>query len=97
LGVAAPTRKSLVFFWIALFILSIALQYTQFSTPSPVKAASGLLADTVQGFEIDGDLKAGSAAVRYLEGATTVAVAGIGRDRAVLRAAVTLENAGGAS
>jgi apoptosis-inducing factor 3 len=47
--------------------------------------------------EIDGDLKAGSAAVRYLEGATTVAVAGIGRDRAVLRAAVTLENAGGAS
>src|SRR5690349_6246997 len=47
LGVTARNRKSLVFFWIALFVLSIALQYTQFSRPSAVKAASGLLADTV--------------------------------------------------
>src|SRR5262245_62047190 len=60
-GVTAQTRRSLVFFWIALFVLSIALQYAQFSRPSTALAASGLLADTVQGFEIDGDLKSGDA------------------------------------
>src|SRR5262245_10489935 len=60
-GVTARNRKSLVFFWIALFITSIALQYAQLSAPKSVSAASGLLADTVQGFEIDGDLKSGDA------------------------------------
>lgn len=61
IGVTARNRKSLVFFWIALFITSIALQYAQLSAPKSVSAASGLLADTVQGFEIDGDLKSGNA------------------------------------
>ena len=48
-----------MFFWIALFVWSLALQYVSAVAPTPVKAASGLLADTVQGFEIDGDLLSG--------------------------------------
>jgi fimbrial isopeptide formation D2 family protein len=61
LAVTARNRKGIVFFWIALFVMSIALQYAQLSRPSPVDAASGLLADTVAGFEIDGDLKGNNA------------------------------------
>jgi hypothetical protein len=54
-------QKGLVFFWIALFVCSIALQYAQLSRPSTVLAASGLKAQTIQGFEIDGDLLSGNA------------------------------------
>ncbi len=61
LAVTARNRKGLVFFWMALFIMSIALQYAQLSRPAPVSAASGLLADTVSGFEIDGDLHGSNA------------------------------------
>jgi hypothetical protein len=50
-----------VFFWIALFIMSIALQYAQLSRPALVDAASGLKAQTIQGFEVDGDLLSGNA------------------------------------
>ena len=41
--------------------MSIALQYAQLSRPSPVDAASGLKAQTIQDFEIDGDLRSGNA------------------------------------
>jgi NADPH-dependent 2,4-dienoyl-CoA reductase/sulfur reductase-like enzyme len=41
--------------------------------------------------EIEGDLAAGKAVVRYLSGGNTVAVATVGRDREALRAAVSLE------
>ena len=60
-GLTARSRKGLVFFWIALFIWSLALQYVSAVAPSPVAAASGLKADTVQGVEIDGDLLSGNA------------------------------------
>lgn len=59
---SARTRRSLVLFWTALFVCSIALQYANFIVAPPtVRAASGLLAGTVQGFEIDGDLYSGNA------------------------------------
>ena len=60
-GLTARSRKGLVFFWIALFVWSLALQYVAAASPSAVKAASGLLADTVSGFEIDGDLHGSNA------------------------------------
>jgi apoptosis-inducing factor 3 len=41
--------------------------------------------------EIDGDLRAGKAMVRYRSDGRTVAVAAVGEDRAALRAAVALE------
>ena len=55
-GLTARTRKGLVFFWIALFVFSLLLQYAQFSRPAPVSAASGLKAQTIQGFEVDSNL-----------------------------------------
>ena len=47
--------------------------------------------------EIEGDLKAGKAVVRYLSDGRIVAVAAIGQDREVLRAAVSLESTPGAA
>ena len=47
--------------------------------------------------EIEGDLKAGKAVVRYLSDGRIVAVAAIGQDREVLRAAVSLERTPGAA
>ena len=43
--------------------------------------------------EIEGDLKAGKAVIRYLSDGRIVAVAAIGQDREALRAAVSLESA----
>ncbi len=59
---SAQTRRSVVFFWTALFVLSIGLQYAVATAPAPVIAASGLKAGTVAGFEVDGDLLGGNAA-----------------------------------
>ncbi len=59
-----PTRRSRtwVFLWIALFLMGILLQYgVALSLPSSTKAASGLLAGTVQSFEVEGDLYSGNA------------------------------------
>ena len=42
--------------------------------------------------EIEGDLEAGKAVVRYRSDGRIVAVAAIGQDREVLRAAVSLES-----
>ena len=47
--------------WIAFFVFSLLLQSMRLAAPSPVAAASGLKANTVQGFEVDGDLKSGNA------------------------------------
>ncbi|MFH1475856.1 MAG: SpaA isopeptide-forming pilin-related protein, partial [Chloroflexota bacterium] len=58
----AQARRSVVFFWTALFVLSIGLQYAVATAPAPVIAASGLKAGTVAGFEVDGDLVSGNAA-----------------------------------
>jgi uncharacterized repeat protein (TIGR01451 family) len=55
------SRKGLTLLWIAFFVFSLLLQSMRLATPSPVAAASGLKANTVQGFEIDGDLKSGNA------------------------------------
>src|SRR3954453_5437860 len=55
------TRKSFTLLWIALFVFSLLLQSMRLVAASPVDAASGLLADTVQGFEIDGNLKGNDA------------------------------------
>src|SRR6476659_5882252 len=38
-GLTARTRKSLVFFWTALFVLSMALQYASAIAPKPALAA----------------------------------------------------------
>ena len=56
---SARTKRNLAFLWTALFLCSLVLQYVSLATPVPVLAASGLKAGTVQGFEIDGDLKSG--------------------------------------
>ncbi|HEV8404167.1 MAG TPA: hypothetical protein VGQ31_14150, partial [Candidatus Limnocylindrales bacterium] len=45
----------------ALFVFSVLLQTAVFAAPSAATAASGLKAGTVQGFEVDGDLKSGDA------------------------------------
>lgn len=55
-------RRSAVFSWTALFVVSLVLQYVAAFAPSPARAASGLLAGTVAGFEVDGDLKSGNGA-----------------------------------
>ncbi len=59
---SARARRSATFFWVALFVLSISLQYVVAIAPAPVIAASGLKAGTVAGFEVDGDLRGGNAA-----------------------------------
>ena len=61
-----PTRRSRtwVFLWIALFLMGILLQYgVALSRPGTALAASSLKAQTVQGFEVDGDLKGSNASV----------------------------------
>ncbi len=58
----AGARKSLVLLWTAVLLFSILLQYVVAASPARVIAASDLLAGTVQGFEIDGDVLAGNAA-----------------------------------
>jgi hypothetical protein len=55
----AGARKSLVLLWTAVLVCSVLLQY---AAPAPAIAASGLLAGTVAGFEVDGDLTSGNAA-----------------------------------
>ena len=40
-GLTARTRKSLVFFWIALFVVSMALQYASAVAPQAALAAAG--------------------------------------------------------
>ena len=57
----ARARRGATFFWVALFVLSIGLQYVVALAPAPVIAASGLKAGTVAGFEVDGDLVGGNA------------------------------------
>ncbi len=63
-GIAARegARRSAVFTWTALFIVSLVFQYVAAFAPSPARAASGLLAGTVAGFEVDGDLQSGNGA-----------------------------------
>ena len=61
-----PTRRSRtwVFLWIALFLMGILLQYgVALSRPGIALAASSLKAQTVQNFEVDGDLKGSNASV----------------------------------
>ena len=48
----AGARKSLVLLWTAVLVCSVLLQY---AAPAPAIAASGLLAGTVAGFEVDGN------------------------------------------
>ncbi len=60
--VSARTRRSLTLLWAALFLGSLLMQSMSFAGAPPALAASGLLAATVQGFEIDGDLVGGNAA-----------------------------------
>jgi len=55
------TRKGFTLLWIALFVFSLLLQSVRLIAPSSALAASGLLADTVSGFEIDGDLHGNNA------------------------------------
>ncbi len=59
---SARTKRNLAFLWTALFLCSLVLQYVSLATPVAALAASGLKAGTVQGFEIDGDLKSGDGA-----------------------------------
>jgi len=59
---SARTRRGITLLWTALFVLSLLLQYATFAAPAKTLAASGLKAATVQGFEIDGDLKCQNAA-----------------------------------
>lgn len=54
---SARTRRGVTLLWTALFVLSLLLQYVSLAAPARTLAASGLSAATVQGFEIDGDLK----------------------------------------
>jgi hypothetical protein len=58
---AGRTRKGMTLLWIALFVFSLLLQSVVLAAPTPALAASGLLADTVAGFEIDGDLHGNNA------------------------------------
>ena len=58
---AGRTRKGLTLLWAALFVFSLLLQTVGFAAPSGATAASGLKADTVQGFEVDGDLESSDA------------------------------------
>ncbi len=58
-ALAGRTRKGLTLLWVALFVFSLLLQSVVLAAPTPALAASGLLADTVAGFEIDGDLLSG--------------------------------------
>jgi uncharacterized repeat protein (TIGR01451 family) len=60
-AMSARTRRSLTLLWTALFVCSLALQYVQLATPTTVLAADGLKAQTVQGFEVDGNLRSGDA------------------------------------
>src|SRR6187551_44227 len=61
-ALAGRTRKGLTLLWVALFVFSLLLQSVVLAaTPTPALAASGLLADTVAGFEIDGDLHGSNA------------------------------------
>ncbi len=60
-ALGAGARKSLVLLWTAVLVCSLLLQYAAAASPAPAIAANGLLAGTVQGFEIDGDPKAGNA------------------------------------
>src|SRR3954453_19212108 len=53
---AGRTRKGFTLLWVALFVFSLLLQSMRLVAPPSALAASGLLADTVSGFEIDGDL-----------------------------------------
>ena len=55
LAFGGRTRKGLTLLWIALFVFSLLLQSVVLAAPTPALAASGLLADTVQGFELFGD------------------------------------------
>ena len=63
LVLSAGTRKSFTLVWVFLFVMSLLLQYATFAAPNTVLSAGPVLqAGTVQGFEIDGDLKSGDAA-----------------------------------
>src|SRR6187402_428581 len=61
IALAGRTRKGMTLLWIALFVFSLLLQSVVLAAPTPALAASGLLADTVAGFEIDGDLHGSNA------------------------------------
>ncbi len=61
-ALGAGARRGLVLLWTAVLLCSMLLQYVVAAAPAPVIAASGLLAGTVAGFEVDGDLKSGNAA-----------------------------------
>src|SRR4051794_14378947 len=58
---AGRTRKGFTLLWIALFVFSLLLQSMRMVAPPSALAASGLLADTVAGFEVDGNLKGSDA------------------------------------
>ena len=60
-ALAGRTRKGMTLLWIALFVFSLLLQSVVLAAPTPALAASGLLADTVAGFEINGDLHGSNA------------------------------------
>ncbi len=60
-GLSAGTRRGFVLLWSALLMCSLVLQYAVVA-PAPAVAATGLLAGTVAGFEVDGDLTSGNAA-----------------------------------
>ena len=60
-AMSARTRRSLTLLWTALFLFSLAMQSVQLAAPTSVLAASGLKAQTVQGFEVDGNLLSGDA------------------------------------
>src|SRR4051812_28394628 len=59
---AGRARKGLTLTWAALFVCSLLLQTAVLAAPSGATAAGGLKADTVQGFEVDGNLKSEAAA-----------------------------------
>ena len=61
LAIGVRTRKGFTLLWSALFVFSLLLQSVVLAAPAPASAASGLLADTVSGFEIDGNLKGNDA------------------------------------
>ena len=62
IALAGRTRKGMTLLWIALFVFSLLLQSVVLAAaPTPALAASGLLADTVAGFEVDGDLHGSNA------------------------------------
>ena len=55
------THKGLTLLSAGLFVFSVLLQTAVFAAPSVATAASGLKADTVQGFEVDGNLASSDA------------------------------------